>query len=314
MSENWEGGERQGVRWRRLGAGVLVVAVGAATFYAVRNRNQLGIETGEGPAVEVSETVEVVVTAPLRAGDRWYCPTTYPVAAFDDGEYRPAEYPRVDQSERPAQCYADPQRAEDDGYDLADPPDGVVLAGGIYLEPVRLPHREGCANAATWVGVTVPCPTRLPTPADGPSCEIDSCVFGDRSGVIIEHRQFRVPRDWPPDVEPHVVLTAVGVARERGDGSLQVSGPQAFGACRAGDPVAAPQRPQFIQCPEGNTWIPRFQGDPHEGHTAAFWRRNDVVYGASVEGTGGAAEELLHALIDGIEYVDPRDPDDIEGP
>lgn len=307
VSDDWDRGERQGVRWGRLGAAVLVLAIVAGGVYVIRHRNQLAVETGEdGPVVDVSESVDVVGTAPLQAGDRWYCPSTFPVGAYEDGFYRPPEYPRDTGVDRPEQCYADSERAESEGYDLAPPPGDVVLAGGVYLEPTRTPSDDACADLATSLGFTVPCPTRLPVPADGPSCQMDSCTYGDFSGVVIEHRHFRVPADWPDDVQPQVIVTAVPRRRLQ-DESVEYPTPELV-ACRLGDPVEVNAQPLFVQCPPGDTWIPRIQGDPHEEHTAAFWRKDDVVYGASVEGHTDAAEALLHALIDGIEYVPPRPP------
>ena len=100
-------------------------------------------------------------------------------------------------------------------------------------------------------------------------------------------------------------VTAVEIAEERAGSTLQVRGDPALVACNAAAPVQAGARQRFVQCPPGRTWVPRIQGDPHENHTAAFWRVRDVVYAASVEGHTQTAEELLHALIDGIEYVDP---------
>ena len=304
---DWEGGQRQGVRWRRIGAAVLVVAVIGGGIYGVRNRGQIAIETDGTPVGDVTETVDVVVTAPLRAGDRWYCPSTHPITAYDGGEYFPAHYPDRNEAEQPADCFADPQRADDAGYDLADPPEGAILAGGVYLEPTRAPTTAACGEVANYVGFTVPCPGRLPTPAFGPTCAQDSCVFSpeSREGVVIEHRTFAIPPDWPGSGNPQLFVTAVEIAREVARGQLMVHGEPALVACSADDPVEATSRPRFVVCPAGQTWVPRIQGEPHEDHTAAFWRRGEVVYAASVDGQGTAAEELLHALIDGIEYVDP---------
>ena len=309
MSE-WEGGERQGIRWRRVGAAVLVLAIVGGTYYVARNRDRLAIDTGEGPAAEVSETVEVVVTAPLRAGDRWYCPTTYPVAVFDDGEYRPPEYPDPGGNDRPVHCYADVERAQADGYDLASPPSGVVVAGGVYLEPTRSPSTQTCAELADDLQLVVACPTRLPVPAHGPSCEIDSCHYGDSPGAVIEQRLFLVPPDWPEEVQPQVIVASARVSNagaDEKDEGLVIDGPTELVACTAEEPVVATSQPRFVQCPEGQQWIPRFQGEPHEGHTAAFWRKDDAVYGASVEGHHPRAAELLHALIDGLDYVTPAE-------
>lgn len=305
---DWEGGQRQGIRWRRIGVAIAVVGLVGAGAYVVRHRGQIAVEIDGPPIGEVSETVDVVVTAPLSAGDRWYCPSTHPIAAYDSGEYVPPHFPvQRTQQERPADCFADPGRAEGAGYSLADAPDDVVLAGGIYLEPTRAPTAQACANLAGNVGFAVPCPTRLPTPSFGPTCVGSSCMLtaGSGEGVVIEHRAFEVPAEWPNDGTPQVFVTAAEIQRERADGTLQVRGDPALVACHRDDPVAATSRARFVNCAPGQTWIPHIQGEPHESHTAAFWRDDSVVYAASVEGHGQAAQELLHALIDGIEYVAP---------
>ena len=310
MSE-WEGGERQGVRWGRIVVAIVIVALVAGGVYAVRNRNQLAIDSDGPPVGEVSETVEVVVTGPLSAGDRWYCPTTHPFAAYEEGSYYPPHYPRdaFPDGEKPIDCYAEAERAQDDGYELADPPDGVVLAGDLYLEPTRSPTAANCADLASRSSLTVPCPGRLPAPAFGPTCAQDSCIFDPArlQGLVIEHRAFAVPPEWGGGGQAQVFLTAalIDLNRAGEDGTLRIYGDAALVACSADDPVQATSRPRFVVCTAGETWVPRIQGEPHESHTAAFWRRGDIVYGASVDGQGQDADELLHALIDGITYVDP---------
>lgn len=305
---NWEGGERQGIRWRRIGAALGVVVVVAGGWYVLRSRDQIVIETDGPPIGEVSENVDVVVTSPLRAGGRWYCPSTHPIAAYNTGRYFPGHYPRgPHERQQPADCFADPARAEDAGYDLADPPEGAVLAGDVYLEPAGAPTDAACAAVADYLGFTVPCPGRLPTPPFGPTCAEDSCVFDPeaREGFVVEHRAFVLPTDWAGGGKAQVFVTAAQIEREGANGELLVRGDPALVACSAEDPVQATSRPRFVVCPPGDTWVPGIQGEPHEDHTAAFWRRDGVVYAASVDGQGQAADELLHALIDGIEYIDP---------
>lgn len=303
---DWEGGERQGIRWGHVGLAALLLALTAGAVYTAGNRDQLAIDTDNAPVVQSSEVVEVVVVAPLQAGDRWYCPSTHPVSVHDTGEYYPREYPEDHRNpQRPKNCYADVARAEGAGFELAEPPANAVIAGGIYLMPTQAPTRRGCENTADRVGFRAPCPRRLPTPPIGPSCGLDSCVYGDREGIVIEHRTFETPVDWANPAEPNVVITAVGIKRELDADAVEVDGPPELVTCATGMPVVVRTQPEFQQCPETQTWIPRIQGDPHSKHTAAFWRDDEVVYAASVEGHSGAAEQLLHAIIDGVDYVEP---------
>ena len=70
MTQDWEGGERQGIRWRRAGLAVLVVAV-LVGGYAVRRERGIAIETGGTPVDAATESPEIVVIAPVRVGTRW---------------------------------------------------------------------------------------------------------------------------------------------------------------------------------------------------------------------------------------------------
>ena len=306
MADEWEGGRHQGIPWRRAGAAVLVVAVVAGGVYAVRRERRLSIETGDTPITAVSEAeVEVVATAPLQAGDLWYCPSSHPVRVHEDGRYYPQEYPRSGSHiARPANCYEDAERAEEAGYELAPPPPGAVIAGGVYLVPAQGPTTLECAELAGRAGFAVPCPGMLPAPGESSSCEDDRCLF--RGGVIIEQRSFQTPARW--SAEEHVVLTAVPLApgsRARRGRRLRVDGDDALVKCSPDDHVRAQGQGWFLRCSSSSPWIPRLGGYPHESHIAMFWLRGRVVYGASVEGWDDESWDILAAVVDGIRYVDP---------
>ena len=304
MTDEWEGGARQGIPWRRVGAVLLVVALVAGGVYAARRERRLSIETDGAPIIGRSEAVEVVATAPLQAGDRWYCPSTHPVRVYEDGLYYPPEYPqRGRHIARPDSCFEDPDRAEEGGYRLAPPPPGAVIAGGIYLLPTVAPTSQACAAVARSAGIPVPCPGMLPSPAEGPSCLDDRCEYG--GGVVLEQRSFQVSRDWHQDGQ-HVMLTAAPIAAGGGVNpgrTLPLDAPLPLVTCGRGE-LVRPQGPHTYRvCPSGPPWIPGIGGFPHEDHTAAFWRRGRVVYGASVEGSGAAVEAVLRVVIRNIRYV-----------
>ena len=305
MAEEWEGGERQGIRWRRVGSVLLVLALVAGGVYALRRERRLSIETDDTPIVGVSEAVEVVATAPLQAGDRWYCPTTHPVRVYEDGLYYPIEYPQGRRHiARPANCFEDPQRAQEGGYRLAPPPPGAVIAGGVYLMPTVAPSSQACATVARTAGLPVPCPGMLPSPAEGPSCLDGRCEFA--GGVVLEQRSFQVSRDWHVDGQ-HVVLAAAPVSvghRISPARPLRVDADAALVTCGPDGEIEPAGQDIFRVCPPGPPWIPGIGGYPHEQHTAAFWRRGRVVYAASVEGSGPDVEAVLAAVISGIRYVD----------
>lgn len=308
MSDEWEGGQRQGIRWGRVAAAALVVAVIAGGIYAVRRERGIAIETDNAPAVVASETVEVVVTGPLEAGDRWYCPTTHPVRAYDDGLYYPVQYPSSGAHiARPDNCYESEQRAEENGFRLAPLPAGATLVGGTYLMPTRAPTSNACRALADEVGFAVPCPTHLPAPADGPTCITSRCEF--RGGVVIEQRTFDTPEGWAAD--PHLVITAapVSVGHVIKEGRpLKVDADEALVKCQPDNAVEAIRAPAFLMrvCPSAPPWIPGIGGYPHEEHTIALWRRGRVVYAASLEGASDEIDRLLQVIIERIRYFEPR--------
>lgn len=55
--------------------------LGAAVFSALRSRDQLAVDNDNEPIAGEAETVDVVITAPVQAGESWYRPSTHPVRA-----------------------------------------------------------------------------------------------------------------------------------------------------------------------------------------------------------------------------------------
>ncbi len=200
---------------------------------------------------------------------------------------------------------------------VAGPRAGTVLVDGIYLEPTRSPSRADCQELATAVRYTVPCPRRLPAPADGPDCGGSRCIFpgphrsrargpARNVGVVLQHRSFMVP-EVPPwlGVRRNLVVTAVPVARRTVQGELRVAGPPELVSCFPPDHIVAQGPTVFRICVNARPWVRGAGGYPLQRHTAAVWRRGDVVYAGGVEGAGDHIDALLTALIEGIEYIDP---------
>ena len=308
VEDEWEGGERQGFNWRRAGIVLLVLAV-AGVWWVQRDRGLTVERDGEtvgGP----SELPEIVVTSPLQAGDRYYCPSSHPVRAYDDGTYYPAHYPSGrGVIARPDECYVDDERALAAGYELADPPPGATIAGGVYVITATAPGRAGCSQLAFEAGVAVPCPTSLPAPANGPTCTESRCQF--EGGVVIEQRLFSAPPEYCVGCDTHVMVTAVRGTEPRSlitcpappaegeDPGSVTAVPKDMRLPRPGEP------PPVTECAEGPPWIPGIGGIPHEGHTMMRWRDDDFTYAVSVEGHGQPQSELLQAIFGGIEVCRP---------
>ena len=300
MASSWEGGEREGFPWRRLGLALLVVALVGAVVVVSRRDRGLSFETSDDVVEVASEEVDVVVTGPLEAGDRWYCPSGHLVRAFDDGFYYPPGYPEgLDDLGRPSACYVDTQRAEQDGFTLAPPPEGAVLAGDVYVVDASSPTPGGCRNVAQSSPIPVPCPAKLPAPANASSCAyFDQCRFGD--GVIIELREFTVPPDWCGGCETDLVITAAA--------NQQVPLVTCDRAARF-PPLPTHPGVLFLDCPvDQPPWVPGIGGYPHAGNTMTAWRRGDVTYALSVGGFGEAQREVLTVVGDGIDYVEAAAP------
>ncbi|MPZ73904.1 MAG: hypothetical protein GEU74_11855 [Nitriliruptorales bacterium] len=310
MKDGWEGGERQGIRWLRV-AGVLAVAVVSALLWFQRDRG-ISVERDGQPVGGPTAMPQVVVTAPLRAGDRWYCSSDYPVRAYAaDAVYYPPHYPtRGAFVARPDECYVDEERAAAAGYQLADPPPGSVVAGDVYVVVASAPGRAACAQLAVEAQVAVPCPTVLPSPATGPSCTDNRCRMDD--GIVIEQRGFDAPPLFCVDCDHHVMITAVKDNESRH--LVTCPEPPAQGE-DPGSVTAVPQdegldrvgpTPEVLECAQGPPWIPGIGGIPHEGHTMARWRTGGHTFGVSVEGHGERQTQLLHALLNGIEICAAR--------
>ena len=184
----------------------------------------------------------------------------------------------------------------------------------LRLRTARSPTRRDCASVAQDVGYPVACPRRLPPPAAATSCGGICIVEGpDRRavlpaarsvGLVIQQAEFPVPSS-PPwlGIARELVVTSVPVARNTGE--LRLAGPENLVSCFPERAVTPRGRTAFRTCVDAQPWTVESEGFPLERHTAAVWRRGDVVYAAGIEGAGDHVDAALTALIAGIEYVEP---------
>lgn len=282
------------MRWRRWLAAAAVGALALGSWVGLRGGTELFVTRGDQEAAAPDDDPEVVVTAPQLAGDRWLCPRPFPVKAYADGEFFPREHPGAPSlSRRPEACYGDPDRARAAGYELGPPPPGVEVAGGLYLVPVLTPARDACRDLSAEVGFTVPCPRRLPWPANGSTCLPDTCTYA--GGVLIEQRGFPVPDGWCTGCDAHVVIVAMPADDHP---------PETVGCGPDGPGLLTNEGAlEFVNCPKGRPWLPRIGGDPHADHTLTGWRSEMVVYAISVEGHGPRQREFLTALVSSLDGV-----------
>ena len=306
VSEDWEIGERHPIRWGRILAAVAILVL-AAVVWTQRNRG-LPVSQDAQPQAGPSDVPEVVVRAPEETGNRWFCPNDAAVRAYPDDLYVPPHYPRTPRDViRPDRCFATAQLAEAAGYRLAPPPRGAMLAGGVYVVPALLPGRHGCADLAEEWGAAVPCPTRLPTPGLGQWCTDGGCEFD--GGIVIEQQFFNAPPEFCEGCQPEVIVSAVKLRGPSGGPTYLVTCPSRSTPEDAASVTRTPKdtldrvgpRPHIQRCGQGPPWLPGIGGLPHEGHTAARWRVDDVVYAVSVGGHGAAQEALLSQVLKGIQ-------------
>jgi hypothetical protein len=303
VHDAWEGGERHGVAWRRLAAGVGLAVLVAVSWTALRTADGLTVQTDRNPTAGGTEEPDVVLAPPVRAGAGWVCAAEHPVRAYAAGWFYPPEHPEIpDTATKPEACYLDAEWAEAGGYALAPTPAAVIRAGGLYLVPAVAPSSDACADVAAVVGFVVPCPQRLPAPGRASSCT-NSCLFyGEASepGVVIEQRGFQLPVEWCDDCADHVVLTAV---RDRSPPQLIACGPLMASAAAAGDRISG-----FHDCPPGPEWLPGIAGYPHERHTMLVWGHGPLPYALSMEGHSAQIRTILLSLQEWLAWVEPGGP------
>lgn len=299
MHEEWEGGRRHGVAWRRLITGTVIVGVLVASWTALRSEQGLTVQTDRNPSAGVSEEPDVVLQPPARAGSRWVCAADHPVRAYDGGLYYPPEHPGVPPDiARPAGCFMSSAWAESGGYELAPAPPDAMIVGSLYLVPAVAPSFEGCAAVAAVVDFDVPCPQRLPAPGRASSC-MNSCLFYGAAadpGVVIEQRGFLLPSQWCDDCADHVVIAAV---KDRSPAELVTCGPAMAEAAAAGDALRG-----YHDCPPGPEWLPGIAGFPHERHTMLVWEEGRMTYAISMEGHSARIRTLLSTLKGGLAFVE----------
>lgn len=302
MHDEWEGGERHGVAWRRVLSGVAVLAVaGALTWTALQSEPAMIVQTDRNPIAGTSEEPDVVLQRPVRAGARWLCGPEHPVRAFASGLFYTPEHPATPQDTvKPTGCFLSAEWAEAGGYELAPTPQGALRVGSLYLVPSVAPSMAACGDLAAIVDFVVPCPGRLPAPGRGMSC-VSSCLFYGQSltpGVVIEQRGFLLPADWCEDCEGQVVVAAV---RDRTPVELISCGPAMARAAHEGQRVSG-----YHDCPRGPEWLPGIAGYPHERHTLLVWEDGPVTYAVSMEGHSAEIRSVLRALRADLAFVTPQ--------
>jgi hypothetical protein len=199
----------------------------------------------------------------------------------------PPNHPRYQElTGRPERCFASLDEASRGGYDLAPPPPGDRVIGGVYLEPAGLPLETRCRAAAVKLGLAVPCPTLIPSSAT------QQLNFGHGTFVI------EVDFSGPPgyvgiEGSPgnHLFVQAYAHARRF------FRDPCLNPANSTPGPVVHGATTGFIDCPEGSSM--------NSGHAVLVWQRSDVLYAVSVHGHTAVNRRIDLAIARGLRLLRP---------
>ena len=250
----------------------------------------------------------------MVAGRAFICPFGWPLQAYTGTKrvYYPPNHPfRPPNDVEPDGCFGTDRAAAAAGYELAPIPPGYQLLDGVYLMPVDL---AGCREAADATGLTMACPSLLPSPGragTAPSCDGPTsfalmlrppCVW--MHAFVFEYSGFAVPPGYDLDganAGTHLVITAY----------------------RPSDPRLDPEAPYVLQCPEGTKLdtVPLHQfaidesamlvrcplgRPPNSDHILLRWTRDGINYAVSLHGDSQANRNLLLAIANAVYYARPE--------
>jgi hypothetical protein len=230
-----------------------------------------------------------VADAPLRVGERTFCPARRPVLATSDGRSYPPGHPaRPRRDADPIACYRTA------GYAPAPLPPGVLHLDGVYLvaAPARL--RRQCQQAAERLGVAVPCPTVLPAPSPGappPSLCRPRPPCGDpQAGFLLEKTGFHVPSGYVGAYTAPPARLAMAAARRQTASAVACVGERPLGPVRVRG-----RSGRLFQCPPDS--------GPHRDGVLLRWRERGTVMAVSVTGHGDLHRRVVLALAGRLQVV-----------
>jgi hypothetical protein len=280
---------------RRLGSGAALGVVTAAVLVVALlavGRSLSGRATR--PQARPAPTT---VAAPYRIGARLTCPLARPVLATSDGRSYPPGHPaRPPRDASPVACYDTVAEAAAAGYARAALPAGVAEVAGVYLLPTSDRLRDRCRQAATRLGLAVPCPRLLPAgvPGGPPPTVCDRrwgpCV--PASGFLLELTGFLVPSGYIGAYPEEGERLAVAAARQPSAFAVACAGERPLGSVRVRG-----RSGRLVACPFGS--------GPHGGGLLLRWRERGTVMALSVSGHADPYRRLALALAAHLELVPP---------
>jgi hypothetical protein len=237
------------------------------------------------------------VAAPYRIGARLVCPLARPVLATSDGRSYPPGHPaRPPRDASPVACYDTVAEAAAAGYPRAALPAGVAEVAGVYLLPTSERLRGRCRQAATRLGLAVPCPRLLPAGVPGgppPAvCDRRWGPCAPASGFLLELTGFLVPSGYIGAYPEQGERLAVGAAGRPAAFAVACAGERPLG--RVG---VRGTGGRLVDCPFGS--------GPHGGGLLLRWRERGAVLALSVSGRTAPYRRLALALAARLELVAP---------
>jgi hypothetical protein len=281
---------------RRLRSGAALGVVAAAVLVVALL--VVGRSLSGGATRPQARPAPTTAAAPYRIGARLVCPLARPVLATSDGRSYPPGHPaRPPRDASPVACYDTVAEAAAAGYARAVLPVGVAEVAGVYLLPTSDRLRGRCRQAATRLGLAVPCPRLLPAGvAGGPPptvCDRRWRPCGTpASGFLLELIGFLVPSGYIGAYPEQGERLAVAAAGRRSAFAVACAGERPLGSARVRG-----RSGRLVACPFGS--------GPHGGGLLLRWRERGAVMALSVSGHADPFPRLALALAAHLELVPP---------
>ena len=179
------------------------------------------------------------------------------------------------------------------------------VVGGVSLAEPGAGFAQQCQDAATSLGIAVPCPTRLPLIA-GQAVRCSGSCVGIAGGDETEARAFVLNVEGYDGIagSPETVRHLVIEARK----AQEAPPSPCYEGVPAGTLMANGQEVALLGCPQSSPEAEanmRHGEGIHAEHLLGYWDDHEVRYAVSVHGATDANRALLEQLVSSIELVEP---------
>ncbi len=254
---------------------------------------------GRSPPASPTRTTTANTQAPYRIGANVNCPPLWPVLAMSNHASYPAGHPaRPPPRAIAVACYQTAAQAASAGYPPAPLPPGALEVGGVYLTPPSRGFQASCQQFADRLGLAIPCPGLLPTPAPGTPpprlcAELSLC----RRGQLLTLREdaFVVPPGYVGAPGGFGMLSIDATPIHGGAGRPDL---QCLNERRIATLTVHRTRAVLVACPEDP---PSVLG----GSVRLGWSEQGTLVVVTVLGSGEVNQRLAVVLADHLRLVRP---------